>query len=167
MRKILISSGLEFLLILLLIGMYALLLSTTQIQFENGRYMVDDKETIFFKHPLVRRSDAASFTVELDVTVPFFHSNIIHIIPDDCLKELWVNDQLVQLTQQICWQGGGTVNLRNYLGTGRNHIRAIVDDHGGMARFKIRPSIEKDPLYFIPTVLLIAGLFFYGYRRLS
>jgi len=137
------------------------------MRFENGQYITEGNDPIAFEHPLVRGSDAASFTVELDVIVPFFHSNVVHIIPDDCLKELWVNDQSVQLTQQICWQDGGAVNLRGYLHTGKNHIRAIIDDRGGMARFKIRPSIEKDPLYSIPTVLLIAGLFFYSYRCLS
>ena len=156
----------DVVMVLLLIALYLSLMYFTKIEVINATYTMQGGKSQAFEHPLKIRTDAKELIVEMDILLPRLHSNHFHIVPDDCLTALWVNDSLVVLDKEICWQRGASVNLKQHLRSGENHLKASITDKGGYARFKIMPSLQTDPLYLVPTILLVIGIFFYGYFRL-
>ena len=156
----------DVLIVLLLIGLYLSLMYFTKFEIINAKYTMQGSASQAFDHPLKTRTVAKEFTVEMDIILPLLHSKYIHIVPDDCLTALWINKTVVELDSQICWKRGGALYLGQYLHSGRNHLKAIIEDKGGYAHFKILPSLRKDPFYIVPTILLVISIFFYGYFRL-
>lgn len=71
-----------------------------------------------------------------------------HIIPDDCLNELYVNGKSYSLSRftrtQLCdYNVGVTVDLRDVLQPGFNHFQITVEDTvpGGVTGLRIKPAL--------------------------
>lgn len=107
-----------------------------------------------------------TYTGTLVLKKHFF--KIYHIIADDCVKSITINDTPVDLSSfrddQLCnWSKGFQIKLGHYLKPGDNHFEIQVRDNGGMYAFNIINDAPGEPLYlpYIIIALLLISVFVY------
>jgi hypothetical protein len=155
------------LLLVLLIGSFALFWNTTIPTLKNGMYQYENRPSLPFEHPLKVTTRGPSFTVDIDLDLPLIHPHTFRVTPDDCLLRLEINGTAIEdVRLPSCNFNGIALDLGDHLQRGTNHIRAEIKDTGGLGRFSIMPLARKDPLLLSARILLAAGILFVGFFKL-
>jgi len=69
-----------------------------------------------------------------------------YVTPDDCIRQLWVNDTpVIDAAEEFCDLRGKPLRLGEYLHSGANSIRVELEDRSIWAIFKLRVD-DSDPL---------------------
>jgi Gpi18-like mannosyltransferase len=106
--------------------------------------------------PVDGTSDAGVFPFNLSGVLYYlpWQSGWVRIIPDNCVKEIFVNDVLVDPSlysnPELCYPGVITLNLSPYLSTGRNtFLIKLTDDNEQGGRYGVNLiQILSAPLAF-------------------
>lgn len=105
-----------------------------------------------------------AFTMEMDIIVRRSVPATLQFNPDDCLENLWLNEQEVQLPKRVCAPSPIVLPVGNYLHQGVNHVRATITDTGWDAGMSI--SRHKNSLYkILPAIFVTFVLLTYGFIR--
>jgi hypothetical protein len=80
------------------------------------------------------------FSAALHVSHNNYNSGKFHIIPDDCLEQLRVNEKIVNLSgKNLCnYSSGFKIDLSSYLKEGDNEVILHVKDGGGKRGLDVR-----------------------------
>ena len=93
------------------------------------------------------------------------HPSHIHLVADDCINRVWVNNQEVSLERiqenKCDIMRGSVIDLKGFLHPGENNIRAEIIDHGGnrAVYFKI-PIADAISWIFLLSICALALLIF-------
>jgi hypothetical protein len=103
------------------------------------------------------------FELQLHVTNNLFSSGSFHIIPDDCLRELYINNKKVDLSgiQGLCsWNHGFEINLKKYMREGENSFHLLLQDKFGKRGIDIRPLVDTKMEFGFKLIASFWVLFF-------
>jgi len=104
------------------------------------------KQAIELPYKADSSNQVNSFDLQLHVTHNLFASGFFHIIPDDCLSEMYINDVKVNLAgiQGLCdWNNGFEVDARSYLLDGDNTMLLHLRDKSGKRGIEVKPMTAK------------------------
>ncbi|OGJ58116.1 hypothetical protein A3H22_00215 [Candidatus Peribacteria bacterium RIFCSPLOWO2_12_FULL_55_15] len=129
----------------------------------NVRYQFEGKE-LHTAHtlPLLVKSEGSNITMDFQMDVLAIFPKTYFLKPDDCLKEVSVNGQIVKSSELgACFHNPAKkVPLGSLLHSGRNDIRVVIEDHGGFGGLIMAPS-RTDPLYLSSILALVLSLGFF------
>lgn len=87
-----------------------------------------------------------------------FAPKSIHITPDDCVENIFINEKNVSLGEikggRCDWNNGFDIDLSGYLNYGENNISIKVKDYGGKFGLSVGNSAD-DPVFIFMLVLVI------------
>jgi 4-amino-4-deoxy-L-arabinose transferase-like glycosyltransferase len=147
--------------IITLLGISILSVHAMNVQFGESAYQVKDQNIwVASSLPVTFRSDNQIVEVKTSLHASAYTPRTFRITPDDCLQELWVNDQKIESDQiPFCdYSRGRIFDLHGHIRTGDNSIKASVLNHGGTGAFKIEP-IKTGFIGSLPYVLFVLALF--------
>ncbi len=115
-----------------------------------------------------------TFELELHVSHNRFSSGIFHIVPDDCLSTLYVNDSKVDLSgiNGLCnWSRGFDIDISRYLVDGDNRLQLRLKDKAGKrgvdVKAVLKPWIHHSFKAVVGVMVLLASFFVMRYLRFS
>lgn len=137
--------------------------------FTTGTYVFLGQEPQSFTMPFsLREATSGRFSVDVDMVLEGIYPTRYHLLPDDCLDEVWVNGQQVKDPAiPFCdYLAGRTVDLSPYLRKGSNHLTLLLYNGGGPAGLQVRVA-PRDPilLALLLALLLWCSLFVLAWVR--
>lgn len=137
------------------------------------------KDEVFVKITDVKIVDSSENFTGADVNLPFnkkslspdkeytftgkinytrFAPKNIHITPDDCVENIFINEKNVSLGEikggRCDWSKGFDIDLSGHLNYGENNISIKVKDYGGKFGLNVGNSAD-DPMFIFILVLVI------------
>ncbi len=105
-----------------------------------------------------------SFQISGKFDSNIFLDNTFHILPDDCLTSLKINDKIVDfsgLNINLCdWGKGFYIDLSKYMVDGENSYIATLKNGGGYGAFHISQKFNKEqPKFFKLSILFLIIIF--------
>ena len=111
---------------------------------------------------LVKDAGIHRYAVDLSMHVRSVHPNTFFVVADDCIQEVWVNDQRVnEKTFVFCDPKGRVLDLGPYINAGENSIQFILEDRGGWGALAIVPA-ASDRLMRLLRLAFFTLVFGYG-----
>lgn len=115
-------------------------------------------------------SRLGDFTMRIDYHG--WQSGRLQIVPDDCVREIKVNGQKVDISaipqQFLCsWSNGFRVNLSPYLHSGSNTLSLRIENLGGGWGIDVRPLpwVLDGPGFILLYMFLLTGWMFFRVLR--
>ena len=148
---------LECALLLLGLCLYAFLWKQTVLEFGAVSYRYDKNPKQTSSMPLSVDSDGSILTGSVHLHLMPIHSTHFTIVADDCLSQLTINTKVFPNDPDTpCdYTQKRPVDLRNYLKSGENTLRFVIQDSGGKGGIDIQPS-SVDPVVMLRELLLFA-----------
>ena len=129
--------------------------------FLRASYEIDGKATQFAM-PLQITQITETVPIDLEVYMPPMHPTVFRVTPDDCLESVIVNGYTLQGEEySFCDLMGRDLYLGEYLQPGKNDIRFIVKDYGGLTSFRINVA-TTDILFVLLRIFLFFIPVLYG-----
>ncbi len=147
----------EFAFILLGLCLYTIFWEQTIPVFSAVSYHYDDHQKQIGSMPLSIDSNGDVLTANVRMLLSPLHPVHFTIAADDCLNQLTINGkEVLKKKDESCdFTLKQTVDLRQYLKSGENSLRFIVEDYGGKGGIDMQPS-ATDPVIVLQQFLFFA-----------
>jgi len=146
------------------------MLQLTQTSFPTVHYTMHGRQQTPSALPMLVPTETEQFSIDASMYIPKGGSNIVTIVPDDCIQSLSVNGQVIKDDRfPFCGNGvrGILINLGENTAHGWNMLHAEITDHGGYAGFSISALDRFSPIVLFITASLLIATVLYGYIRLT